>query len=560
MAKQQKQNKKPPVQVKKPVKQASKTLFENLEATFQKNQRLIFFIIIGLSCLFGALLFDVKVSEGNDDSEYIEVGYDFSRDVHNLSLGKAPLYPMILSIPIRIAGINLVMLKCLSLIFSVLQLVFLYFAFRKRLPLLVLFPVLFLVAVNASFQYFASQTYTEAFFLMLQALFVWTFIKIYEHDTTTAEKKIIPSNWRQWLALGFLIIALTLSRNIAVVSILAVVFYFVINKQFRQAAYTVVAYVAFRIPFELMRTMFWNKTNQYQSQMEILLRKDPYDPSKGLEDFSGFMTRFFQNIELYISKRFFQILEFRSMDAVTVKPGLSFLFFVIFFLCIFFIIRNKNKIMLFISCYVTIMMFATFAVLQTRWDQPRMVMVYIPFILLIITYAIHSRLRNSFAQFFYLVFIVILLGASLFATIGKAEKHYSILKKNVAGDLYYGYTPDWVNYLKMSRYCGDSLPPNSLVACRKAPMSFVYGKGRKFYGMYSVVSTDPDTMLAIFKRDSVTHAILASLRRDPKREDGNVINTIHRMLYPIEQKYPGKLVMIKQIGETEPAYLYKINY
>jgi len=130
----------------------------------------------------------------------------------------------------------------------------------------------------------------------------------------------------------------------------------------------------------------------------------------------------------------------------------------------------------------------------------------------------------------------------------------------MAGDLYYGYTPDWVNYLKMSRYCGDSLSANSLVACRKAPMSFVYGRGRKFYGIYSVISSDPDTVLNFFKRENVTHVILASLRRDPKREDGNVINTIHRMIAPIDQKYPGKLVMIKQIGDAEPAYLYRINY
>src|SRR5204863_3544609 len=125
MAKQQ-QNKKPPVPIKKPVKPDSKTLFENLENAFQKNQRLIFFIILGLSILFGALLFDVKVSEGNDDSEYIEWGYNFSKDVHDLGLGKAPLYPMLLSIPIRLAGINLILLKSLSLVFSVFQLVFLF--------------------------------------------------------------------------------------------------------------------------------------------------------------------------------------------------------------------------------------------------------------------------------------------------------------------------------------------------------------------------------------------------------------------------------------------------
>jgi hypothetical protein len=53
---------------------------------------------------------------------------------------------------------------------------------------------------------------------------------------------------------------------------------------------------------------------------------------------------------------------------------------------------------------------------------------------------------------------------------------------------------------------------------------------------------------------------MASLRRNPKRNDGYVINTIQRLAYPVIQKYPDKLVLVKQVGESEPAYLYKINY
>lgn len=143
---------------------------------------------------------------------------------------------------------------------------------------------------------------------------------------------------------------------------------------------------------------------------------------------------------------------------------------------------------------------------------------------------------------------------------GKAVTRYPILKRNLAGDIYYGYTPDWQNYLKMSRFVGDSLPSNAYVACRKAPMSFVYGQGKKFYPVYNVLSSDPDSVLNIFKRDSVTHVILASLRRDPKKIDGMIINTLHRMLGPVQQKYPQKLVLIKQIGESEPAFLYQIKY
>lgn len=50
----------------------------------------------------------------------------------------------------------------------------------------------------------------------------------------------------------------------------------------------------------------------------------------------------------------------------------------------------------------------------------------------------------------------------------------------MGGDIYYGYTEDWTNFLKLSRYCGDSLPETAYVVSRKAPMSFIYSNGKSF--------------------------------------------------------------------------------
>jgi hypothetical protein len=58
----------------------------------------------------------------------------------------------------------------------------------------------------------------------------------------------------------------------------------------------------------------------------------------------------------------------------------------------------------------------------------------------------------------------------------------------------------------MSRYCADSLPENSLVASRKASMSFIYGDGKKFYGVYKVESSNPDSLLSMLKAAHVSAA------------------------------------------------------
>jgi len=98
-------------------------------------------------------------------------------------------------------------------------------------------------------------------------------------------------------------------------------------------------------------------------------------------------------------------------------------------------------------------------------------------------------------------------------------------------------------------------------------MSFVYGKGKHFFPIYSVIARDPktnmsnpDSALAIFKRNKVTHILLANLRIDPKRFTGEYINTVHNIAVPIAQKYPEKLRHVKTIGETEETSLYEIKY
>jgi hypothetical protein len=214
------------------------------------------------------------------------------------------------------------------------------------------------------------------------------------------------------------------------------------------------------------------------------------------------------------------------------------------------------------------MLSLTFLVLQTRWDQSRLILVYVPLLLMVVFYACYSAFRNSgsLGRIGYLAVVTLLVGSSFITTVKKSIANYPVLKKNLQGDKYYGYTPDWENFLRLSEWAADSLPPSAYVASRKAPMSFVYGKGKPFFPVYTVPAVDtltnlshPDSVLALFKQNKVTHVLLGSLRRNPQKPDGFIINTLHRMLQPVVQKYPEKLKLVKQIGETEPAYLYEIS-
>jgi hypothetical protein len=79
----------------------------------------------------------------------------------------------------------------------------------------------------------------------------------------------------------------------------------------------------------------------------------------------------------------------------------------------------------------------------------------------------------------------------------------------------------------------------------------------------SCFAVSPDTLIHNLRKSKVDYVIVASLRANPNFNTGNIINNIQRYLYFIEQKYPGILTVVHQIGaneQEEPAWLYKINY
>lgn len=155
-------------------------------------------------------------------------------------------------------------------------------------------------------------------------------------------------------------------------------------------------------------------------------------------------------------------------------------------------------------------------------------------------------------------------GFMILITIGKsttvAKENFTALKKNLAGDIYYGYTPDWQNFLKMSKYCADSLPDSTQVLSRKPNMSFIYANGKKFVGQFWVTTTNADSVAMEWKAKKIEYIIIPNLRMNPKKNNGKVINTIHRMLAPYAIKYPDRVKLVKTIGSIEKCELYNITY
>ena len=158
--------------------------------------------------------------------------------------------------------------------------------------------------------------------------------------------------------------------------------------------------------------------------------------------------------------------------------------------------------MLFVALYLGASITATFIALQQSWDQMRMVVIYIPMLLLLLSWGI-QQLAGRKGLGFISVLLPFLLVFIFFKTLGqsadKMKVNQKVLAKNLSGNLYYGFTPDWQNYLLMSRWVGDNIPDTAVVASRKPSMSFIYSKGRDFYGIYRFPQEEPEKLVNSIK-------------------------------------------------------------
>ncbi|MFL5764622.1 MAG: hypothetical protein ACJ77K_11825 [Bacteroidia bacterium] len=539
-------------------------LLDRMNMWFEKNDKKVFYTFLFLSTLFSLLLFDAKVSDGGDDSSYIERAWSLLHE-GKFPYYQGPGYPIFLSVFVKMFGLNMVALKFSSLLCQFGFVWFTYKTFVKRVPYTVLVALLSFISVNAYIQYYASQTFTETFFLFLQSVCFYVFFRILDSiEEGTGLLEEAKKNYLKWIVFGILFVALSISKSIAIIAIIPVFGYLLLKRHYKQAFFALAAFLVIRIIYNLITSSIYGPPDA--TQFEQILRKDLYKPELGHEDVSGLIDRFFKNFDLYMSLHIYRIMNplyKRLYVAEDIVPSLAYLTSLI--LGIFtWISYKRNTYIFFVTFYTLMLCFGIFIGIQWLNMQDRLIIIAVPYIFMLFFFGFYMLAKRvAGLQFVFIAIAVIMLLVNLKYSLADkviGEKKITALKKNLAGDVYYGYTPDWENFLKMSRYCADSLPADAQVISRKPAMSFIYGNGKKFVGQYIVTSMNADTVLMDWKKENVKYVILANLRMNPAKNNGRVINTIHRMLGPVYQAYPQKLKLVKSIGTTEKTELWEINY
>ncbi|HEC43922.1 MAG TPA: hypothetical protein ENI20_13960 [Bacteroides sp.] len=635
------------------------TLFQTIDQFFEKRLSLFFTLSIILTAILGFYLFDLRISEGGDDSGYIESAKRFMDGLAYPGF-HGTFYSIFLSWVMRIVGFKIFLFKFTSYLFLIGSLVFFYYTFRGKVPATILVFALLMASVSSELLYFGSQTYTEAMYLFLQSALFYLIIRYY--DEIEDNIRLITKNWWIILLVGFLLFTMYLTRNIGLAVLGVVLLYLLTEKKFYLAGYTLAGFILWRIPFGIYKSLRWNiQGEDFNAQLEGLFLKNYYNPAMGSEDFGGMIDRFLDNSQIYLSRLLLIGTGLKDPGSSGTNAFLTILIYILFTIAIFYAIK-KSRVMRFVGYYLGIILFVSFVVLQQHWGQMRLIIIYFPLIFLLLPWGLLQITQSK--KFGWIQPVLVLSLFILFFTqfgnsVKKAQANNDALMKNIRGNKYYGYSPDWVNYLKMSEWAAKNTPEESRIASRKPSMSFIYGDGRNFYGihklptlnadsvfrkmedkqmeyiiinerelksknlprdfeygmkreveafitagdsMFSIynfsepstmifierlqqadlkyrtdfdylrnkiqasgnpgIAVIPDTLVNLLRRGNVDYIIRASLRLNPAQKTDRTINTVHRYLYYIEQKYYGIFSQVSQVGrnEDEPAYLFRIHW
>lgn len=532
-------------------------LFEKIESFFKSKP----FLVVGIPIILGVftylLLFDAKVSIGGDDSGYLMRAHRFIEH-GEFPFYQGPVYPMVLGFFMLFVGINFFVLKFLSFLFIVGSIFILYKAFEKHVSPLVIFFALTLVGINSYIGLYASMTYSEAFFIFGLSLFLLFFVrKFVENESNSFGGKEILNVF--FLSLSVFI--LSQIRFVGIATLGAVILFFILYRKYLHSIAALGFFAAIYAGYHFLKIGL-DVPDGMSTQMELLFNIDPYDASKGKESIGGFIGRFFGNSDLYLSKTFLTQIGLRP-EFSEVNSLLTLVVYLLLIGSAFLFYKNQNKALVFSFLALLALMSLTFIVLQTYWDQDRMIVVYYPLLFIVLLSGINLLLNEKKLKPFRIILPIIgfiLIAVSLSRTFPKLQENTLVVQKNFGGDKYYGFSEDWVNYLKMSEYVGKNLPKETVVGSRKAGMSYVYSNGMTQYGINRIRTENPDELLDLLVENNVSYIIDASLRANPAANTGQTISTVQRFMYYIRTKYPETFELVHTIGNTEPAFLYKVNF
>ena len=213
-----------------------------------------------------------------------------------------------------------------------------------------------------------------------------------------------------------------------------------------------------------------------------------------------------KNMKNYISFHFYEILGLRKytreMPVSALVSVVTFVWGVVGLV----VSWRKNKVIFLMGLYAGGFLVLTFFIMQVFWNQGRLIVPDLPYLLLLLLSALYYFPDRKWRSAMHVVlpFVIVLVFMTETGRLSAKVKEVSKVT-----DKYYGLTPDWMNYIRASEWAAKELPENVVVGCRKPSISFVYGNGRQFYGVMNVPTGSAEELLKQCQDSPQEYAIIA---------------------------------------------------
>lgn len=497
--------------------------------TLLKKSWFRFSLVFVMSFVLGLTVFQKELNTNGDNGAFLIYAKALAegKGFRLTSIPEAPkseqfplLFPLILSLFIRLLGFKLLLLKTVMTLFFATSMALFERIASRFVSGFLLLGLVILTATNFWLLDNASIHMSEITYLLITLLGLYSLLRYEESE----------SKWALGVAL-FFFVALPFVRTAGLAAIAACSVYLVYKKHYRFLA----LFFALFIVFWIVNRLSMAGTSSY---FQTLFLKEPYRPDLGTVSVVEFFGRIVDNARFYsIQTVRMTLLPFLSeseggLDGGTLAGSLLFLGV----LLAYPVSRIKAEGASFLIRIYLLFYLAILATWPPVWSGSRFLVPIIPLLLLIVFQNINYLLDRFLNPSVHERMVKLLLGAAILWSVF----NYSAIYKKTHEPL----SSDWKAYFKAAEWAKSHLPDNAIV-CARSPFLF-YLKSDRYCRPIPVTL---DRGQAMFKLDSgrVDYVVI-----DRFKWTGSTQNFVA----PLLEVFPARFTSVYQDRE---AAIYKLN-
>ncbi len=395
----------------------------------------------------------------------------------------------------------------------------------------------FITSLFLLFNFFLLRSSTimmsEIPFLFFSTLCLWLMIKI---DFTKPLKK----NWLFFILI--LCVAYTYQiRSFGLALLVGIVVFLAVEKRWKYVHTLVGGFILLALPWYI-RT----KRLGGSAYINELLQKNPYRPELGKMGFTDWLTRFWHNLERYITREipsgnfdFLRVTNYKH----PITAGEWVIGIVIIAVMIYGLFRLKKYFRLFL--FYLIASFGILLLWPDVWVGTRFMLPLVPLLTFLFINGLIDLISLLGLRVLKIknqtVIYLVLAALSLVTINSYGGKAVRLLEMQANSPFPKAYQ----SYFELAEWIKKNAPANSVTCCRKQALFFLYS------GKYVTGFANTDNVVKEIKyleKRGTNYVVLDHLG----------YSSTARYLYPAIQKFPNKFKVVKHIKKPD-TYLFKFE-